>query len=281
MKILGLIFVIAIVVIGYCVYNPMIVDSADFANTETGKSSSDGCKGPFGVDSQKILNDSDMEYNIGVVSKRYLEKDNNNNWYVHRCEISNGQYTLYFMSPYPQQSNLVVGDFIGFSAAKYTLIYDNNPVNWSFVQANLQNMDTTKLLRQYYSCKIVENISLQSVNCKIDDIHQLSKPSYSIPPTGSEEDFVGVTGVIMAVKLSKNSNSDTPDDFSIRSAVMKCGNGELFKVYFVDSDSFMVKTEKEIKLPSQNAFGEGDVVTVTQVRSPDEKPLFWAYYQEK
>ena len=63
MKIL-LFFVIAIVA-GYCVYNPAVVDSADFTNAQKEKSSLSDCKGPFGVDSQKISNDGrDPEYQI-------------------------------------------------------------------------------------------------------------------------------------------------------------------------------------------------------------------------
>ena len=87
MKVLGLLFVVAIVVIGYCVYNPTVVDSADFTNTRTGKSSSDGCKGPFGFDSQKALNISESrEYMIGVVSYIDLEKNPDGTWYVNKCK---------------------------------------------------------------------------------------------------------------------------------------------------------------------------------------------------
>ena len=71
MKVLGLLFAIVTIVIGYCVYNPVVVDSVDSTDT----SSTDNCKGPFGVDSQKIVDHSGMGYEIGVVSKRYLEQD--------------------------------------------------------------------------------------------------------------------------------------------------------------------------------------------------------------
>ena len=66
MKVLGLFLVIVIVIIGYCVYNPVVVDSADFTNAQKGKSSSSACKGPFGFDSQKALNDLPSDRPVSI-----------------------------------------------------------------------------------------------------------------------------------------------------------------------------------------------------------------------
>ena len=184
MKVLGLIFVIAIVVMGYCVYNPMVVDSADFTNTQKGKSSSDGCKGPFGFDSQKALTDfppdvllvtnngygkfSEIKYYIGVVSEIDLEKNDDGTWYVANCSLSNDT-RVHFKAPFPQQNELKKGDFIGFKA---TLVRQTIGDNY------------------YFKGEILEHLSSQSTDCKIDDIRQLTKPTKRIDHPMTEKNWL-------------------------------------------------------------------------------------------
>ena len=252
MKVLGLLIVIAIVIIGYCVYNPMVVDSADFTNTQKGKSSSSNCKGPFGFDSQS----EKANYNIGVVSDIDLEKSDAGTWYVDNCKLSNMlDIKLNFKSPYPQQNALKVGDIIGFSGSV-------NKSQGSFY---------------FTGGKILDNISSQAANCKIDAINRLSTP------TRSGERLGRVTGVIMAVQIRSNDDPepDDPDDFQITQVAMKCADANLYIVYFQDESNFaeypsFVDKDKNVvrnlvllgaNLPSHEAFGEGDVVTLEQVSS--------------
>ena len=74
------------------------------------QSSRESCKGPYGIDSQKILSDrsGNPEYMIGIVSDINLEKNNDGTWYVHRCRLASSPFTLplTFASPYPQQYDL-------------------------------------------------------------------------------------------------------------------------------------------------------------------------------
>ena len=257
MKVLGLIFVIAIVVMGYCVYNPMVVDSADSTNTKTQSSSTDNCKGPFGVDSQKILNKGggSPDYKIGVVSNIDLEKNPDGTWYVSECKLSNALGVVFFKPPYPQRNDLKDGDIIGFSGSI-------NELRGSYY---------------YTDGKILDYISSQSVNCKIDAIKGLSTPAKD------GERFGSVTGVIIAVEIAPNRDPepDNPDDFQITEVVMKCADGNLYIVNFLDESDFVThalgtfKDELEegyfvllgANLPSHEAFGEGDVVTLEQVSS--------------
>ena len=260
MKVLGLLFVIAIVVMGYCVYNPMVVDSADFTNTRTGKSASDGCKGPFGFDSQKALDISrTTEYMISVVSNIDLEKNPDGTWYVLKCELSNLlNVPLVFRPPYPQQNDLKDGDIIGVSGV----------INAGAITTGFSNG------------KILDHISSQAADCKIDGIKGLSTPAKYGERLGS------VTGVVMAVEIDRNDNPepDNPDDYQIENIVMKCADGNLYIVdlddqfkYYKDFESIDKLLEDNDKnkgryrilmgtnFPSHEAFGEGDVVTLEQI----------------
>ena len=271
MKILGLL--IAIVIMGgYCAYNSTLVNSADVNNADTESSSIGGCEGPFGADSQKILNDDvkSPEYEIGMVSKVDLEKNDDGTWYVHSCKMKLifGSYTLYFTSPYPQQNDLKEGDIIGFTA------------KGTIREGSLS----------YHSGKMVEHISSQSVKCKIDDMNGLSTPSYTMP--SFEKDFVNLTGVIIAVQTEKNPDPepDNPSDYLITKVVMKFSDGKLYIVDF-GMNNFMYEGLRKrglpteipsVNLPDQDAFGEGDVVTVTQTSSAYvSEPMFSGYYKQK
>ena len=228
---------------------PMGVDTSHF-------------EGPFGVDSQTILNSGlNVSYVIGIVTEVDLEKNDDGTWYVERCELSDvnlaNRYastrygmSLFFSSPNPQQNDLKKGDFIGFSASieasTGSLYFDNG--------------------------KMLDNISSQSVNCQIDNIAELSVPAEKKERLGT------VTGVIMAVQIEKNADPepDNPSDYFIYRAVMKCGDGNLYLVYFRRHNTESV-SEKPVNQPDSDAFGEGDVVTVTQINT-NFMPVFGAYY---
>ena len=287
MKVLGLFLVIVIVIIGYCVYNPVVVDSADFTNAQKGKSSSSACKGPFGFDSQKALNDlpsdspplskydygelAEIKYLIDVVSDIDLEKNDDGTWYVANCELYDTTRTLHFKYPYPQQNELKKGDIIGFKALAVRL---------------------SAGVHRYFRAEILEHLSSQSADCKIDGIRQLTKPVREFPYPSTQKNFVSVTGVVMAVVLMENEDPepDDPSDYHIVQALMKCADGNL---YIADFRSHRVvekyyPDEKPRKFPSQDAFGEGDIITVMQTgsiwpnlftRSPGLS--FPAYYEQK
>ena len=288
MKVLGLLIVIAIVFMGYCMYNPIVVDSADFTNSQKGKSSSSDCKGPFGIDSQKILNDGrHPEYQIAIVTKIDLEKNDDGTWYVDNCKVwTAGNPTfIFFTSPYPQRSDLKEGDFIGFSGR--------------FISVELGGSEE---FSTYGSARIVENISSQSDRCKVVGIRRLSIPSKSIPIYAEKKDFVRVTGVIIALQVIENEDPepDYPSDYLIAEAVMKCADGKLYVVSFMlnnlivpkimaNEESLSVARKMNIRLgyehvnlPAQDAFGEGDVVTVTQTFSAIAGfQRFAAYYKSR
>ena len=283
MKFSGLLIVIAIVVVGYCMYNSVVVNPADVVadvtNFPKGGTSRKGCDGPFGVDSQKILNKGtddayryglvlDFEYYIDIVSKIDLEKNRDGTWYIDNCELS-PPIPLYFSPPYPQQNDFKVGDIIGFKAVQ------NNQ---------------GRGINSFRSGKMLENISSQSLSCKVADIKGLSIPSKTIPTWASEKDFVDVTGVIMAVQTIKNSDPEPedPSDYKIRRAVMKCADGNLYSVsfhyeYLVMQQDYSFKSFP-LERPIQEAFGEGDVITIRQIDSlflngRDAVPTFSAYYK--
>ena len=247
MKILGLLIVVAIVVVGYCVYNPMVVYSLPYLPVDfpTRKLSSNGCKGPFGIDSQKILNEKPGEYVIGIVSEIDLEKNNDGTWYVDSCKLLNNFLTdLHFKPPYPQQDNLKEGDSFGFTARV--------------------SLD----MPFYYHGKILENISTQSDKCDIDSISGLSIPARrpSIDKDFSNienilkarqegEGLSDVTGVVMAVEIKKNLNPEpeNPDDFQIDRAVMKCADGNLYMVGFIGKSYYnLLKEDSWFSEESEN-----------------------------
>ena len=222
------------------------------------QSSRESCKGPYGIDSQKILSDQgeSPEYMIGIISNIDLEKNNDGTWYVHECMLASYSITpLTFAFPYPQQYDLKEGDFIGF-------------------KADLQSIRSGgKNYRIYHSVKILDYISSQSANCQV--IAGLPTPSKNISLNGlREKQFAMVTGVVIAVQTQKNRNPepDDPSDYNIATAAMKFADGKLYIVDFPASVSVpksqsweyvIVKTPR----PSQEAFGEGDVVNVLQISS--------------
>ncbi len=243
-------------------------ESGAVNNNRSKTSSTDGSKGTFGVDSQKILNKigGDIEYKIAVVSDIDLDKNDDGTWYIDNCRLySYLDMGLYFASPYPRQNALKDGNFIAFKAKRKSLFVQGREVNY------------------LGDAKILDYISLQSVKCKIDDIRNLSTPSKEMPPFASRKDFVSVTGVIMAVEIIENEDPepDNPSDYLIDKAVMKCADG---KLYMVDFDPHMHLLMDDpissLHRPSQAAFGEGDVVTVTQT-GPVFRNAFSAYYKEE
>ena len=277
MKVLGLLIVFAIVVMGYCVYNS-IFDPIDVV-ADVSSIENSGCKGPFGIDSQKILNDDpDPKYKVGVVSNIEFKQNADSTWYIWHCKLSNlSGKTVFFTPPYPQQNDLMDGDFIGFSGNSILFVFTGGEKSY-----------------HYADVIILDYISSQSVKCNIDDIRGLSTPSddipvrMSMPPNSTlatEKDFVSVTGVIMAIQIVKNRDPepDNPYDYLIELAAMKCADGRLYLADFEFHKSFFRhKAVGNVNLPSNDAFGEGDVVTVTQTLSVFENDrTFAAYYKEK
>ena len=258
----------------HCVYNPVVVDSADSPDTESESSSTEGCKGPFGIDSQKILNDdTDPKYMIGIVGDIDLERNNDGTWYINNCKLSNMlDEDLDFAAPYPKQNDLKEGNFIGF-------------------EADFRVFESTfsGLISYYRTGKILDHISSQSVKCRIDDINGLSIPSQTMEMVGlsltpGERKFVDVTGVIMAVQTVKNEDPepDNPSDYLIEVVAMKCADGNLYIANFRTFYTTMraIDTAFNINLPSQEALGEGDIVTVKQASPISKSNLtFWAYYK--
>ena len=213
-------------------YRPMGVNTSYF-------------EGPFGVDSQKLLNPPSLPsaYVICVVSKLDLEKNDDGTWYVYKFRMSNMlDLAVFFAEPYPQQNDLKEGDFIS-------------------VKASLQPY---KDKFYYDDAKILDNISSQSANCNIDNIGELSVPG----------EIGNVTGVIMAVEITANDNPepDNPSDYLIAKAVMKCADGNLYLANFGLSSHHP---------PSHDAFGEGNVVTVGKSFVPDHLGEFAAYYKKE
>lgn len=222
-------------------------------------------KRPFGVDSQKILNKvgGDIEYKIAVVSDIDLDKSDEGTWYIKGCTLSSYlDMLLFFDPPYPQQNALKDGDFIAFSAKRESLFIRGEEIYY------------------FNNAKILDYISSQSVKVKIDNINirNLSTPSKEIPPFARAEDFVNVTGVIMAVEIIENVDPepDNPSDYLINRAVMKCADRKLYLVNFDLANPML-----EFYRPSQGAFGEGDVVTVTQMSSVRVNDYTFEAYHKK
>lgn len=125
MKNLELLFIIATIAIGYWAYNLILMNPADVmadASNNQKENLNNGCDGPFGVDSQKLLNKgtwmqyrygifNQLEYHMDYVTKIDLEKNPDGTWYIDNCQL--GLITeIYFTAPYPQQNDFKVGDYI-------------------------------------------------------------------------------------------------------------------------------------------------------------------------
>lgn len=289
MKVSGLLYILAIVV----VVNSLVANPADVVADLEGSWNviSSGCKGPFGFDSQKASNDKgSIKYGIGIIRNIDLEKSNDGSWYVDNCEVLGPIGTIYlrFTSPYPQRYDLKVGDIIGFKA--------------KLVTKERKEYEGLVYYHYYYSSgEVLDHISSQSAKCEIRNIRGLSSPSKTIPTFPTKHDYARVTGVIMAVETIENEDPepDNPSDYLILGAVMKCADGVLYIVDF-EGHNYLAKDSlrtdslqqalgypksphKHVDLPSQDAFGEGDVVTVTQTHNykSDGPGQFFGYYESK
>ncbi len=278
MKISGLLSVMVIAIIVYCVCNFIILNPSDVIadDGDTVISAKRSYKGPFGVDSQKFFNHAGtVGYEIGIVTDINFERNDDGTWYVYYCELFNElpyPLLLFFTSPYPQQYDLKVGDFIGFSAE---------------TEFRKEKGETRK---SYSFGRILDNISSQSIRCNIDDVSELSTPFKELPLLSKgEEDILIVTGVIMAIEVIKNIDPepDNPSDYLIAKAVMKCADGDLYIADF-QSGQFMLESgfvlgifvdPIHVNLPSLGAFGEGDIVSIIQT-SPVDNLSFPASYVE-
>ena len=225
-------------------------------------------EGPFGIDSQKLLNNGILPsaYMIAIVSEPDFEKNNAGAWYVNNFQLSNNlDLTVIFEAPYPQQNDLKEGDFIGVTATPQSFSQDREQLLLMRVKFEIYHKVSEDTV-YFIKAKTLENISSQSANCNIDNISELSVPG----------ETRNVTGVIMAVEIGRNRNPepDNPSDYIINKAVMKCADGNL---YLADFRGFY----KLYPLPRSDAFGEGDVVTVGHNYSLDELPAFAAYYKKE
>ena len=90
---------------------------------------------------------------------------------------------------------------------------------------------------------------------------------------------------------NEDPEPDDPSDYHIVQALMKCADGNLYIADFrshrvVEENDF--PDEKPRKFPSQDAFGEGDIITVMQTdslsqgfRTQNLGLSFPAYYEQK
>ena len=253
-------FVVSVIVV--LVYVFLFRDGYFFQSSEGDIEDSEGL---FGINSQKIRNDGKgVGYKIDIVSNLDHERNDDGTWYIASCELwVNIGGELHFRSPYPQQNDLKEYDVVAFSAEKITLKEDG-------------------FFKNYHSVNILENISRQSVKLGEDHMSELSTPSSELPnQIGFLREGVSVTGVIMAIEIIKNYNPEPeyPDEFHIVKAVMKFADGKLYVVKFFDSrhSNFL---PPNIKFPTYDAFGEGDIITVKQYTNP-RLSLFDAIYESK
>ena len=312
MKILGLVCIIAMVCVVGCGENPILPDSVDVAkiagcatdvekidgnyivradaaciddllgspieadNTQPEAVSIDGCEGPFGLDSgdETTYVRNNIRYNLylGIVTSVNLERNEDGSWYVHECEVwigygneYNRSHTVIFSSPQPARFEINEGDYIGFLSG--TPIW-----RWSALREGLIG---------WRHCSLYENISTQSISCEVNTPNNLLKPGEVSFSTDYE--FLKITGIIANIRLIRNRDPepDNSHDFLIDKAVIKCADGNLYIVDFRTSHYAGLNRETvETHLPGQDAFSEGDVITVTQTGSLTDKGWFSAFFEE-
>ena len=223
--------------------------------SDTATEAAKGCNAPFGIDSQKILNDGAHDYVIYKARNTNLSKNADGTWYIE--SVSN----VYFKEPYPQQGDFEDGDFIAFQGKHKCL-----PA-WQGGGC------------YYHSAKFLENISKQSDSCQTQNLDGLSNPVESMPILADKEDFADVTGVVMAVEIAKNSDPepDNPHDFIISQIIMKCKDDNLYSVTVMPSYG-RVLNKTVVGSPNHSDFGEGDIITVKQTSSL-YVDSFFGYYQ--
>ena len=309
MKIWGLLFTIAMVIIGGCAENPIIPDPADVVGaagciTDIEKidgsyviradvaciddlfttpievddaqpkvSSIDGCEGPFGLDSGDestyVKNNVHNNHYVGVVMSVNLERAADGSWYVHECKVWLGYgneydtaHTVRFRSPQPAQSEINEGDYVGFLSG-------GGIWRWATLKRGLIG---------FQNCELYENVSTQSISCEVPAPSGILKPSDAIKVLAGEKDFVKITCLVLSVSLIRNPDiePDSPEDYLISGAVVKCADGNLYIARFVrflnvwNGNTF--ETENKYR-PGQGTFGEGDVITLTQVRNLGPKRM--------
>ena len=214
------------------------------------------CDAPFGVDSQKILNDKWTNHEYVIYKARNIDfrKNADGTWYI--ASVSN----VYFQEPYPQQGDFKEGDFIAFQGTRKCL------PQWQGGGCS------------YRSAKFLENISKQSDNCETQNLDSLSNPVESMPILADKEDFADVTGIVMAVRIGRNPDPepDNPHDFIIQQVIMKCKDNNLYS--FSVRSSYGRITKTVVGSPNHTEFGEGDIITVKQTSSLFIDS-FYGYYE--
>ena len=317
MRFWGLLYIFALVALGGCAENPIVPDPADVVNAagcvtdiekidgsyvvradvacidglfatpiEAGDaqpkaSSIDGCEGPFGLDSGDestyVINNVHYNHYVGVVTSVNLEKNADGSWYVHECKVWIGYgneydtaHTVRFRSPQPAQFEINEGDYISFLSG-------GGIWRWSAISRGLIG---------FKNCELYENVSTQSVVCEVNAPNGILKPSRSMQVLPSEENFIKITCLVLSVDLIQNFDPepDSPEDYLIDKAIVKCADGNLYIARFVESLSIWNGTTLETinkYKPGQGTFNEGDVITLTQIRNLGTNGWYFDVYYEK
>ena len=317
MMFLGLVGIIAMVCVVGCGENPIVPDSVDLvkiagcatdlekidgdyivradaacidgllgtpveeSNAQPEVLSIEGCEGPFGLDSgdETTYLKNNVHYNhyIGIVTSVNLERNANGSWYVHECKVWLGfgneydtAHTVRFSSPQPAQFEINEGDYIGF-------ISGGGIWRWKNIREGLIG---------FQNCELYENVSTQSISCDVPLRNGVLKPSDTMEILPSKEDLVKITCLVLSVGLIKNPDPepDSPDDYLIHTAVVKCVDGNLYIARFMSPvriwNGNTFETINEYR-PGQGTFGEGDVITLTQVRNLGPNGWYFDVYYEE
>ena len=317
MKFWEFFFIITIVVVGGCGQNPIVPDSVDVvklvdcatdvekvdgqyivranaacvddllgspideSNAQLEVGPIDGCEGPFGLDSgdETTYEKNNIRYNsyMGIVTDVDLERNADGSWYVHECKVWLGfgneydtAHTVRFKSPQPTQFQINDGDYINFLSGG--LIW-----RWKNLREGLIG---------FQNCELYENVSTQSISCEVPVPNDILKPSETIKVLPGEDDFVKIMCLVLSVNLIRNRDlePDNPHDYLINKAVVRCADGNLYIARFVTRLSIWNENKFESITkyqPGQGTFGEGDVITLTQVRNLGPNGWYFDVYYEE
>ena len=317
MKILGLFSLITIVVMIGCGENSIVSDSVDvvklaICTTDIEKidgnyivradaaciddlfsapigvngiqptvSSIEGCKGPFGADSGDettyVRNNVHYNHYLGIVTSVNLERHEDGSWYVHECKVWLGfgneydtAHTVRFKAPQPAQFEINEGDYVGFLSG-------GGIWRWEAIRRGLIG---------FKNCELYENVSSQSISCAVTVPNSVVSPSNTIGILLREDDFVKVPCLVLSINLIRNPDPEpeSPDDYLINKAVVKCADEDLYIARFVESISVWNANAFESinkYKPGQGTFGEGDVIMLTQIRNLGPNGWYFDVYYEK
>ena len=241
----------------------------------------DGCEGPFGLDSADettyLKNNVRYSHYVGIVTAVDHERNADGSWYVHECKVWLGYgneydtaHTVRFKSPQPAQFEINEGDYISFLSGG--LIW-----RWRNLREGLIG---------FQNCELYENVSVQPISCEVPATNGVLMPSDTIKVLAGEEDFVKITCLVLSVNLRRNQDPepDNPHDYLIGKALVRCADDHLYIARFVTRLAIWNenKFESIIKYqPGQGSFGEGDVITLTQVRNLGPNGWYFDVYYEE